>query len=56
MESDSGTKDNVRAFKKKWSHEEIYASIDFYEAIPCLWDVSSKEYHNSEVTTKKHKH
>ena len=60
MASYSATKnnwnDNVKAFQKKWKHEEIFAIIDLYEARPCLWDVFPKDYHSREVTAKKHKH
>ena len=55
MALDSGTKSNAKALKKKWSREEIFAPIDLYEARPCLWEISFKEYHNREVTAKKHK-
>ena len=55
-ETKNNRKDNVKAFLRKRSHEELFVLIDLYEARPCLRDVSSKKYHNREMTAKEHKH
>ena len=34
---------------RKWTDDEVEVLIDHYEAKPCLWDISCKDYHLRDV-------
>ena len=38
--------------KRKWSNSKIEKLIEEHEEKPCLWDVSTEDYHNIEKTSK----